>query len=121
MNDDIFGLGIWQDAQKESRRRYGKQNRADFLYNAREILRRLKRERRENIIIDPEEEEDRRPNSRKIQKEVYDILGIEEDIPDAPPLDIPDAPPLDIPDAPPLEEEMSLEEYVKNNKKLRNK
>ncbi len=39
---DILGTGIWQDAEKEARRRYGEQDRLTFLANARRLLREMK-------------------------------------------------------------------------------
>lgn len=41
---DIFGNGIWQDAEKLARDRYGQQPREIFLANAKRILRQMKRE-----------------------------------------------------------------------------
>ena len=41
---DIMGTGIWQDAEKLARKRYGEQDWKTFLTNARRILREMKRE-----------------------------------------------------------------------------
>lgn len=39
---DILGIGLWQDAEKEARRRYGEQDRKTFLKNAKRILKEMK-------------------------------------------------------------------------------